>query len=44
MSAAGDLSGGSAEIFEAAEAVVKSLNLKNVTIKQVASHIEVVSQ
>ncbi len=43
VSAAGDLnSGGSAEIFEAAQSLVKKLDLKNVTVKQVASHIEVI--
>ena len=44
ISAAGDLTAGSDEIFEAALTVITKLDLKNVEVKQVASHIEVVAQ
>jgi len=43
ISAAGDLSVGSDAIFEAAQSILRDLNLKNVSVTQVASHIEVVA-
>ena len=43
VSAADDLSAGSAEIFEAAQTLVRQLELKNVKVERVASHIEVVT-